>query len=1797
MDGSDVKKEIEALERVLFRLASVDDERLLVVLDALLPKLLTLFPRALNTPLEQQLKDKVLEVIAHVKTRLSAITSPKLPLPALAALLEDSSHSVFTHNFAFLFIEMGFASASREEQTATLAQLVGALDRASTAQQETFFRCLISALPVTDASAIIKSEDAPGSVVVFDFLLDLVLYQPSSPGATSTTTYGLMPPRIERLQRVKINELKREALYDRQLLALQFIKQLPHASSTTLLHYVAGIASYHHVIKSYCEDQVHRVLKEDTETIENSRLCRELLCLVLGSQTAQTAGAFQVTRDTCLLSNRIRLADPSLLQAITVLSQSKAGTNVVPLLLQTICHLMFGTEPSRPLNIANRVKIAGANLCAWTFLHCELQFLTGLFGPVLQPTLLRTLMDPNADMDAANATFWREFRQGVYDSLAMLASRAPTMIASSEQAFQVLIVRCLVEEQQRMGANALKAFGAMREAYGSCAERAVLAKLRSELIGLVNGIKIYDPSKHYERVRAAVAEWALVLIERGQGDGDDIELRFALLKMSADKDEAVRLAAQCALYAQPLPSVRVLAERLRTIFSSKDLKNCVEPRVAEQCLTFCDRVITTQSKGVDPLPDHHELMAYFVETLVQQSTKTDSAITKDTQRLCETLASILTRKPSSIVVTLIHGRAHALANVAQISTNRVFLQNVSQLVRWSFHGGDQLSSDFVNVIESLSSTLSSASSPGNELCAALYVIGATLSIASENAVATSLSNEDKSVISHALSLISGVLKSTVVSTSHFAGIPRGEDAQNALLDRLRSAMDSVALAHEWIGCTSNPDRSLSTCLAQYLAIVEWKLSAIGSDGNLKQKLTSIRSVALENIGVIVQQSATSSEQELRSSVLEAVLKLGQEASAELQFTVATTLLGFGSTQDTAISLLNRIVDEHSTSRFPSVRRSSTIWLLSLCAAGLAASDVDQSVGTNAAWAQTFSSEVCARTIIAIHEHFVTMLNDTDAVAKESAVKGLAYLRLRAPTTDLGDEFSDSLFRRLRCFRAFAAQPVAPSRGQDASDDVDDDEASPTAQASASQESSASTTIARDTVENAAYREVSNVAADIGDPELMYSLLYLSTMDSVWGALKAQLMNQGATTNLFQTGFSFITVDEAFHQSIIEQANNQWMTEDFVHRRKLVPWLFLLKHHANPKVTEVMTNLWNVMKGAVSSATQQEKTLVKQHWNEILQFVLKRLELSRNFKYREAACGALLELLNGASADDLRSEFVRLWKLTARSVDDVMEAVSVAGLKLFRALGELSLRVASNDNECRFALLEYLISEGMVSKNVMCRALSIDLLLRLMKELPASAVYDRLAALMLKLLEYLSSLEMPELQYAQFHVDKKDQLERLRVSLSQSGPVGQLLEHCTVQLKALAVDGHPSCLQIVEDLCRGLSHLLKFGVGLNTRVGTANFVATLAAEVPFELRKSNGAEQLMTRALIPYVGDRSATENDLYGDDGTNGSGLSDALVLQSYCRATAYLSPLVSPSVVKAYVRDGIFAFHSRRSATTSSPSEDLDVNNDTYSSRFLLVSALATKELVAKCPPLQNPNDVVTPDERNEWYSSDVFPAAFIGQFAGAETLRTTWTAVMEELPPTILYADPSLTALTTAIGRLVRHPAWDTRRQAIKALQSLFAGSSVYRTRITASQLDQIWQNLLQAVPGRLWRGRGVLLEALVAVALVRREGWTVLVSLLLEEADRAMKNRDTEYLESGLVALSTLAGGMPATEDSLRLHVLDELRTRYIKKIAEQHREIFELLEATERLVVASPFRIDCEASPPAFVVDTALTNHVS
>ncbi|CAI5719504.1 unnamed protein product [Hyaloperonospora brassicae] len=1835
-----MKKDADALDRVLFRLASVDDERMLQVLQSLLPQLLALYPRSTATPLEQQLKEKVLRAVAHIKTRLGALTRPALPLDALCQILQQSELSVVSQNLALLFLEMGFDAASTEQQTRVLAAVVKIVSRLSASQQEALFRLFVRALPVTASVVFPSTEATAGSQreqqeeettsksdvtdhvnertdanvnVMLDFILDLVLYElPYSTSTNGTTVFGLTTPRFARLQRVKISQFDREVLYKAQFDALKFVKEMTVPTRCKLPVYVAGSASFHHAVKDFSNEQLSRVIKFEEKELEDADAVRHLMALVLGSQVAQSSRTMEAA-DTIMLTDRTRLADASILQTLTLLLASTTATNVQPQMLQLLCHLMFGTEPTRPVGVASKIKLASVQLCQRTFHRCQLSLLEGLLGPVLYPSLLRLLM--NTDLEASDAGCLLEFRQGVYESMSVLASRAPAVVATSEQAFQVLLVRCFVEEEHRTGAgpHALKAFTSLAGAYTVGATREVQVKVIQELVAVLKSSKLYDSSKDYVRVRRAIAAWCAELLSASVPEQYDVTLRFAVLRLEAFHDEETRRFINKALFSEPLPSAAALVQTLQSTFTQKDLKMSIHDLGAESCVRFCVEVlrIYQDSSSQD---ERNCVVEYITHTLFGQSEQSDSTDIRS-RSVFETAATALMdlcKFDAESVSAVLVCRVKELFDVGVVSQDRIFLSNIAAIVMYTIRAGaltvSQIVSDF---IVAGMDRLDSCSVVEKQLPGVVYILGSVLSSVDYDSVVDAASEDELLQMLLCFRKMGDLLHCKVQEGSIFALHPISEVAQNEQM--LRSLMDGIGLSgtlKSFMRSSVGAEWGLlkARALQDLSRVVGWKLNGVHSDDRLGLKLVAVKKISIENLGRSVSGLPNIQCADLLSGVrdaLDALFDLDVETDVELQFHVGEALVALGThdveedfavghqakcavvAANRAVAIFERVVADYAESRQPKKRRIAAVWLLCMCAAGLTTSSrKDESTVVYAtSWAGVFRSPAYSHSILSVHEFFVTMLNDASEVSKECAVKGLAYLRLHSPTDEMGAQFSESLFRRLRCFRAFVstsdAVDAAESGGQVANHEGVGDRST-----AAIPPSSSSSVI-----ENAAYREVSNVAADVGDPELMYALLYLSTNDPIWESLA---ISSASRPVMRSDVFSFVTTDKKLRASIVEKAGTQWMVEDHSSKTKLAPWLYLLKFHPHSKVAAVMNNLWECAMGnSASIATAKgEKTLIRQRWALFFCFALGRLENDRNFKYRVAACLALVDLLNGAEADNVSDNFLRLWVCASRAVDDVVEAVALAGVKLYRYLGEMSLRIAVSDAACSSLLVKFLVEDGIVSKNSVCRALSIDVLIRLVKTLKACDIQDRLAPLLLKLLEYLSSLEMPELQYAQFHVEKKDQLERLRVSISQAGPVGQLLDLATVRLKELA--GSTGCVTVVDELARGVANLLKFGVGLNTRVGTANFVITLAGELPFELRKCNGAELLLRRVLIPYVGMKTAAENDQYGDEesrygGTSSSasmeeedsslaatsGLADGLVIQSYCRAAAYLCPLVDTGTVRDYVRRGIFACStSSESGSKTSRSSGFETRSDVemedcgetegaqlkshqvFTSRFLLISALAMKELVKKVPPIADVDTVVINDMRNTWYCTHAFPAAFIGQFAAADALKSSWKGVLDELPPTVLYSLRSLDAALQAIALLLAHPAWDTRRQAARALQAIFA-SATHRSKLSVEQIDRIWRGLLDAVPGRLWTGKGVILESIISLAAVKMANkatdvdskWTEKLSLLLiEECARAWKNQDLAYLESGIVNLGKFSALLPPEQSDLRHSNVRSLRSMF-------------------------------------------------
>ncbi|OQS03299.1 hypothetical protein THRCLA_04402 [Thraustotheca clavata] len=848
------------------------------------------------------------------------------------------------------------------------------------------------------------------------------------------------------------------------------------------------------------------------------------------------------------------------------------------------------------------------------------------------------------------------------------------------------------------------------------------------------------------------------------------------------------------------------------------------------------------------------------------------------------------------------------------------------------------------------------------------------------------------------------------------------------------------------------------------------LKLTSKDAEISQHLDDIKLRVLQSLACLFYNENDGTLVADCLSVI--VASYAENKSAVFQYGVGQVIVSMGFASKSVGPILDKVL-ELMRSTNSHLKSSGVIYLFCILV----------TIQESNPWSEFFGFE--SRNDV--HDLLVDYLNESNVFAQECAIKALTMLYT---FSNCSQDMSDNLFKRLKCFRAFIDAPS----GVQTADDI---------------------TTAANSIENACYREVSSVAAEVGDPSVMYSLLYLSTSDATWGIINENgpkaAHKQHLISSYVQMPLDITELHEKFTRGQIAQAQNQWHASSIA--EQLVPRLFLLKVHPNSKISACMLQLWSLVQ-------KSNPTLVMNYFEQIIKFVLQRMN-SKNFKYREAACAALVELLQGRTATDVTAYLHNIWKATIRAVDDVNESVVVASIKLVKCVGELSVRVATADVSCVDAILPFLVDEGIVSAHKLCQALCLGYLLRLVQQLPPHHLKSYLATLPITLLECMSSLEMPELQYAQFHVEDKRQLEKLRVQLSQSGPVGELLQACLSKLRDLSASMNGEIAGIVGELCNGVCTVLRSGVGLNTRVGAATFVVSLVTDLPFEMRSSGGADKLLKSIFVPYMNRMVLQETHEYNDgseDSVQEDNLRDGLVVRAYGRAAAFVAKFVAQSVVYQYVEQSLLA------VPTSIVFDEISGSTiKMEAGRYGWVTVTALTELLHQLPPTKSTN---THDNDHDWCSL-VFPIAFVGQFASSAALSAAWRVVLESIPPTLIYSSQYLTTTLAYSTRLVSHLSWESRKQGALAIIALTG--SQYTQWI--SSWEQTLSVLQEAIPGKLWRGKGVLLEALVQVAsLVPSTDRDDLLTLLLRECDRSLNNSEMSYFESAVLSLGSLAPAAP-------------------------------------------------------------------
>eukprot|EP00276_Gloeochaete_wittrockiana_P000859 CAMPEP_0184674414 /NCGR_PEP_ID=MMETSP0308-20130426/87221_1 /TAXON_ID=38269 /ORGANISM="Gloeochaete witrockiana, Strain SAG 46.84" /LENGTH=929 /DNA_ID=CAMNT_0027122009 /DNA_START=29 /DNA_END=2819 /DNA_ORIENTATION=- len=532
-----------------------------------------------------------------------------------------------------------------------------------------------------------------------------------------------------------------------------------------------------------------------------------------------------------------------------------------------------------------------------------------------------------------------------------------------------------------------------------------------------------------------------------------------------------------------------------------------------------------------------------------------------------------------------------------------------------------------------------------------------------------------------------------------------------------------------------------------------------------------------------------------------------------------------------------------------------------------------------------------------------------------------------------------------------------------------------------------------------YQELCSMAADLGQPDLIYKFLDLAGHHALWNSRKGMAM-----------GFGSIAARARSHLA--------------PYLPSLIPKLYRYQYDPNPKVQEAMTNIW-------AALVPEGKKVVDTYLGAIMKELLSSMG-SRVWRVREASCLALADLLPGRKVEQVAEYLPEMWNMTFRALDDIKESVRKAAGAGSKALTGLCARMCNPDQtsptELKKAVaivLPFLVNKGITNPAEDVRKTAIATLQKIMTS-AGPALREHIGDIVPVLLENMTSLEPAAMNYIQLNADKYDMneeaLESARISAATSGPLAKAVEQCVkfVDTEQMAI------------LAPKLIQLIRSGVGLPTRAGTARFITLVSNSAPDTLKPH--APKLL--------------------------KALTSAIVTEK------------SPALRKVWAAcAGQVSRVAKESTAEEMIAKIVQLYSDPGTVESRLVSAVALKELSKQAP------DVV------KRYLAQVIPVAFIGRRADEKDTREAMKEVWEEHSPGLssgvrLY----MTELVDVVISSLNNASWPIKRQGALALRDMAesaSGSSL------ADYLPKLLPVLLEMLPGRLWDGKEDVLLALAAVA----------------------------------------------------------------------------------------------------------------
>ncbi|KAM3717041.1 Proteasome adapter and scaffold protein [Dirofilaria immitis] len=479
--------------------------------------------------------------------------------------------------------------------------------------------------------------------------------------------------------------------------------------------------------------------------------------------------------------------------------------------------------------------------------------------------------------------------------------------------------------------------------------------------------------------------------------------------------------------------------------------------------------------------------------------------------------------------------------------------------------------------------------------------------------------------------------------------------------------------------------------------------------------------------------------------------------------------------------------------------------------------------------------------------------------------------------------------------------------------------------------------------------------------------------------------------------------------------------------QLVPKLYRYRYDPDLKVQSAMRSIWQAV-------TVSKKSVTEEYADAIFNELILTLTDSQ-WRMRESSCLALADLLSGYCTDKIVERFGQLFEILYRVQDDVKDSVRVAAGRALSSLIKITVHKCSSVNGAKATrllgtVLPVIAEKGIGSSVKINKILSLKIIMDIVKE-AGLALQEHINIIIPCLLDSLSEEESTFLNYlaARSSLDELEVLDSARMSVAHSSPMMSTLRYIVPYVNE----------NIFNFLGDKLMEQLRSSIGVTTRTGTCQFIIDLCLQRQQLLMSCRSSCDRMVRVLL---------------------NGLSDPnpVIKKQFSSCLSYLLPFSSKKEVNQvmdYIKQKLRSERDDEKMTVLHLLRALSRNTELLSESLSVVVPFI---FLYKC------QEVAKNDE------------------AGKKKLEM-WDELWSELVPDTssamrLYRNEMI---ELALVTLNTSSVFSIKAQAAKVLE-IISGSGVISDDVDYAEI--LYDNLTNALRGRIWNGKEKLIEAISAL-----------------------------------------------------------------------------------------------------------------